>query len=409
MDELGIDVSVIYPSLGLVFPHLPDTDHRRRCCRALNRYHRDVFGRYRDRLVPVAVVPMHTPDEAIAELEHAVGELGLRAVLVAGLVHRPLPASASDPAAGNRASWIDTFGLDSAFDYDPFWQRCVDLHVSVAAHAFGMGWGSRQSTSSYDYNHIGNFAAAGEALCKSLFLGGVTRRFPTLRFAFLEGGVAWACSLLADLVGHWDKRNADTVRHYDPRRADIPRFLRYFDEHGRADFGACEVETRQDRPRDWSLLERWAPDQLERVLGIDGADPEMLDEFAACGIKSVDDIRELFVPRFFFGCEGDDPTVGAAFDPDRNALGARLSAMFGSDIGHWDVPAMERTLVDAYESVERGRLTRSDFRDLVFVNPVRFYTDSDPAFFEETCIAAEVRRFLAGSPPGGGSSGRERE
>jgi hypothetical protein len=36
----------------------------------------------------------------------------------------------------------------------------------------------------------------------SLFFGGVTRRFSDLRFAFLEGGVGWACTLLGDLVDH---------------------------------------------------------------------------------------------------------------------------------------------------------------------------------------------------------------
>ena len=52
--------------------------------------------------------------------------------------------------------------------------------------------GSRRSISNYVYNHIGSFAAANDAFCKALFLGGVTRRFPELNFGFLEGGVAWA-------------------------------------------------------------------------------------------------------------------------------------------------------------------------------------------------------------------------
>lgn len=43
-------------------------------------------------------------------------------------------------------------------------------------------------------------AAANEAVAKALFMGGVTRRFPDLKFSFLEGGVGWACQLLSDLV-----------------------------------------------------------------------------------------------------------------------------------------------------------------------------------------------------------------
>jgi hypothetical protein len=37
----------------------------------------------------------------------------------------------------------------------------------------------------------------------------VTRRFPTLKMEFLEGGVGWACGLYSDLIGHWKKRNLE--------------------------------------------------------------------------------------------------------------------------------------------------------------------------------------------------------
>ena len=33
-------------------------------------------------MTPAAVIPMHTPDEAIAELEHVVGTLGLKVIAV---------------------------------------------------------------------------------------------------------------------------------------------------------------------------------------------------------------------------------------------------------------------------------------------------------------------------------------
>ena len=54
-----------------------------------------------------------------------------------------------------------------------------------------MGWGSRRSVSSYMSNHIGSFGASMEAQCRSLFMGGVTHRFPDLAFGMLEGGVSW--------------------------------------------------------------------------------------------------------------------------------------------------------------------------------------------------------------------------
>ena len=76
-------------------------------------------------------------------------------------------------------------------------------------------------------------------------------------------------------------------------------------------------------------------------------DPATLDEFAPCEIEQEADIGDLFVPRFFFGCEADDPLTGAAFNTKLNPFGARLRAMFGSDVAHWDVPDMTEVLEEA--------------------------------------------------------------
>ena len=46
------------------------------------------------------------------------------------------------------------------------------------------------------------------------------------------------------------------------------------------------------------------------------------------------------MPRFYFGCEADDPANAWAFNRAANPLGARLNALFSSDIGHFDVPDM---------------------------------------------------------------------
>ena len=78
----------------------------------------------------------------------------------------------------------------------------------------------RLSPTNFVYNHIGHFAAAGHAVAKAIFLGGVTRRFPELNFAFLEGGVGWACQLFGDLIEHWERRNAKALERMDPEKLD---------------------------------------------------------------------------------------------------------------------------------------------------------------------------------------------
>ena len=66
---------------------------------------------------------------------------------------------------------------------------------------------------------------ASEATAKALFFGGVTRRFPELNSGFLEGGAGWACSLYADLIGHWEKRKHDALDNTNPASLDQAKLL----------------------------------------------------------------------------------------------------------------------------------------------------------------------------------------
>ncbi len=371
LEELGIDFAVMYTSAGLVYPQIQDDERRRAGCRAVNRYAADAFRDYAYRMTPAAVIPMHTPEEALEQLEFATGELGLKAAVIAAFVERPI----EDVAAGPYNVWWDSFGIDSIHDYDPFWQRCVELGVSLTSHSGSMGVGFRRSISNYMSNHIGHFAAASDALVKSLFFGGVTRRFPRLRVGLLEGGVHWGVGLYADLLARWEKRNIEAVQSYDPGRVDEEQFGALMEKYGgvireRATQGAAD-------------LSKWAQ------VG-------PYDDFAGLEIRCREDIRDLFIPNFYFGCEADDPMTATAFDRTRIPLRCALGAMFSSDIGHWDVPEMSEVLREAYEHVEHGWLDESQFRDFVFGNVARFYTESNPGFFAGTAVEAEVGRALQG-------------
>src|SRR5262249_57845218 len=111
---------------------------------------------------------------------------------------------------------LAVLGLDGAYDYAPVWRGCVELDLPVSFHSGAQAWEARHSPSNFMFNHIGSFAAGNDALCRSLFIGGVTARFPDLRVAFLEGGGAWAVSLFCDLLAHWEKRNALGLPNYEP-------------------------------------------------------------------------------------------------------------------------------------------------------------------------------------------------
>ena len=76
------------------------------------------------------------------------------------------------------AFWLDQFGMDSAYDYDPVWARAQELGVSIAFHSGFIGMTPYRSPTSYVFNHLSMLAEGQQSLAKSLFLGGVTRRFP---------------------------------------------------------------------------------------------------------------------------------------------------------------------------------------------------------------------------------------
>src|SRR6516225_12366184 len=107
LDEIGLDFAVLNPSQGLFAAHIQDDELRRAVCRAFNVYHADIFRDYADRLTPAACIPMHTPQEAIDELEHAA-QLGLKVVMMAAFVRRPLPALARQgPHLATHLTWMD--------------------------------------------------------------------------------------------------------------------------------------------------------------------------------------------------------------------------------------------------------------------------------------------------------------
>jgi predicted TIM-barrel fold metal-dependent hydrolase len=372
LEEIGIDFALLYPTSGLSVLSIPDDELRQAAARALNTYYSRVFAEHRDRLEPVAVIPTFNPAEAVAELDHAVVTLGLKAVVMSGVVPRTLRPD------GTTAPWVDTLGHGSLHDYTQLWQRCIELGVVPAFHGIGYGWGSRVSATNYVHNHLGNFAAAQEGACRSLVMGGALGRHPGLRMSFLEGGVAWAAQLYADLLGHYEKRNKDAVQQFDPARFDPAEATELFDR-----FATGPLRNYGGR------VEEGARPFSDPRIALHGS-----DDFAESGITGPDDIVRIFTEQLGFGCEADDAMNALAFDRSRLPHLIRLNAMFASDIGHWDVPDVREVLPEAWELVENGYLTEEDFVDFACGNVVRLLTDMNPRFFEGTAVADAVRPFV---------------
>jgi predicted TIM-barrel fold metal-dependent hydrolase len=370
LDEIGTDFAVIYPTSGLRLPRIKDDETRRAVIRAYNIVSADYFRGLEDRMTPAAIIPMHSPEEAIEELEFVTKQLGSKV----GMFGSGMSRKGADGSV-----WYDVLAIDSPHNYDPVWKKCVELKIAPTFHSSASGQGLRNSPSNFVYNHIGHFAAAGHAVAKAIFLGGVTRRFPELNFAFLEGGVGWGAQLFGDLMEHWERRGAPALKRMDPDKLDRKLLLSLVEQHGYEDIAAV-LKSRDG----------WPDPDAKKLVG----NRTELDDFAACKFTRKEDWIDLYAKPYYFGCEADDRMNATAFSKG-NPFGAQLNAIYSSDIGHFDVIDFRDPLPEAYELVEEGHINEDNFRDFVFANSVRLWGRQNPNFFDGTVVAKEAKAVLA--------------
>jgi predicted TIM-barrel fold metal-dependent hydrolase len=378
LDEIGSDFAIVYPTAGLRLPRIKDGATRRAVIRAYNIVSAGYFKDLSDRMTPAAIIPMHTPDEAIDELEFVTKQLGSKVGMFGSAMPRQVDSiSKGDRDTDRLAVWYEVFGIDSIYDYDPVWAKCREVGIAPTFHSAGSNQALRNSPTNFTYNHIGHFADAGHAAAKGIFLGGVTRRFPELRFAFLEGGVGWGSQLFGDLIEHWERRNAKALENMRPDKLDRNLLMSLVEKYGYKEHAAALKER-----------DGWPDPELHLTGGV--AD---LDDFAACKITRKQDWVDLYATPYYFGCEADDRMNAVAFGKG-NPFGAQLNAIYSSDIGHFDVIDMRDPLPEAYELVEDGHINEANFRDFVFANAVRLWGTQNPNFFKGTVVEKEAAAVL---------------
>jgi predicted TIM-barrel fold metal-dependent hydrolase len=389
MDDWGIDVAVVFPTTGLMLVQdFGDPELSMGAIKGYNLMVKELFGPYSDRVIPVGVVSLVRPDDALEQLEHAHA-IGLRQVVTGGSVVRAVGADiAWQPWQSDRTKrsiYIDGLGLDSPYAYEPVWRKFTDLGIAVASHSGSIGWPDRMSPSNFVANHLGHFAQGHHLFARSLVLGGVTQRHPNLNFALLEGGVGWACNLLSDLKEHWEKRNRAILdSHYDPRKLDREELRRQLIRQ--ADHVARFAE-HVDNIIEHNIDQMMAGYSQEQLAQLDLES----DDFGLVDIPDKVTLVELFRRNFYFGCEADDPMTALAFDP---RMKMHLKPVLGSDIAHFDVLDATEVIHEAHELVERELITEENFRDLTFGNPVRLFAGMNPDFFKGTILEEAVTAEL---------------
>jgi predicted TIM-barrel fold metal-dependent hydrolase len=189
LDIEGIDMAVLYPSIGLFLGGIADLPLAVASCRAYNDWLADYCKPYPDRLLGIGAVPLQDPDEAVKEMRRAVTRLGMHGVFV-----RP------NPYNGRR--------LDDPVN-DPFWAAAQELNCAVSVHegtTLNMPTvGAERYKRDMCRLHVISHALEMQLACMDIVLGGVLEKFPRLRVAFLESGGGWICHWLDRLDSHYEK------------------------------------------------------------------------------------------------------------------------------------------------------------------------------------------------------------
>lgn len=176
MDKEGIDISIVYPSLGLCWEsECKDPELSAAYCRAYNNWLFDFCNPYPDRLIAAAHIPMRDVGEAVKELKRTV-KLGSKAAMVNSYL-------AGAPAYGNSY-------------YDPLWKEAQELNIPITLHASNADdWaGSKYYPNVEDMPTWYTFVTSimDLQLNVTTFFGeGTFERFPRLNVVILESGCGW--------------------------------------------------------------------------------------------------------------------------------------------------------------------------------------------------------------------------
>ncbi|MGH7817693.1 MAG: amidohydrolase family protein, partial [Candidatus Binatia bacterium] len=188
MDELNIDVQVLYPSLFLR-PLTAKPEVEFAICRSYNEWLVDICAKGKGRLKWVAVVPVIDIATAVAEVEYAKAN-GACGVFMRGL--------------------IDEKRLSNPFFF-PLYEVAEKADLPICVHA---------STGNFDWVQLFEgesgfmrFKAPVLSAFHSIVHDGVPQKFPKLRFGFIEVRAQWVPYMAVEIARRLDRADNSIARN----------------------------------------------------------------------------------------------------------------------------------------------------------------------------------------------------
>ncbi|TAK04380.1 amidohydrolase [bacterium] len=196
MDREGIDVSVLFPTLGLyiIWRDNLDTELSAAICRAYNTWLAEYCSYDKKRLHGVALIPLQDPARAVTELRYAREKLGL-----VGIFWRPNKLCDRTLASP---------------DYFPIYEAASDLGVAVCVHEGARTVLPQAGSDRYSEfgRHIACHPLEQMLACLNFCADGVLEKFPRLKVAHLESGCGWVPFWLERMDEHWEHESHGSAK-----------------------------------------------------------------------------------------------------------------------------------------------------------------------------------------------------
>jgi uncharacterized protein len=253
MDELGIDVQVLYPSLFLR-PLTSKPEVEEAICHSYNQWLIDICSKAEGRLRWVATVPLMNIESAVAEARFA------KANGACGIFSRGL---------------IDDKCLSNPFFF-PLYEEAERLDLPICVHA---------STGNFDWVQLfegesgfARFKVPVLSAFHSIVHDGIPQKFPKLRFGFIEVRAQWIPYMAIELARRFERdsrKNTQSIIRDNhiyvtcQTDDDLPYVLKYSGEDNiviGSDYGHADTSAEIEALRKLKQQGEVEPRVIDKIL-----------------------------------------------------------------------------------------------------------------------------------------------
>lgn len=194
-DRDGVSAEVLYGMLGAAI-WIKDQEASYEIARIYNDWIVDFCRQHPERLLGLAFIPTHTPEQAAAEIRRVVSRGGIRGLDIAGGdCNLPLFHSA----------------------WDCFWRAIDESGLPVHFHTLGPSLRDMAGFDALDVNRAKAEALANcqyeraSLVLRETVLGGIFEKYPSVKLVLSEAGVGWVPYILERMDLGWEDQYRDLL------------------------------------------------------------------------------------------------------------------------------------------------------------------------------------------------------